>query len=135
MNNENLIRNEDLTPTQRRENARKAGKASAEAKRKKRTLREAMAFMMTNTELPDQIKQMLRGQGVSESDLTHTMVITRALIAKAEKGDVSAYNAIRDILGEKPSETLNIDVPKSLSISIVNVGSEYLAESEDDVQV
>lgn len=35
-NEQNLIRNEDLTPEQRRENARKAGIASGKARKKEK---------------------------------------------------------------------------------------------------
>ena len=42
MNDENLIKNSDRTPSERRELARKAGKASGEARRRKRDSRELM---------------------------------------------------------------------------------------------
>lgn len=48
MNENNLIRPEDLTPSERRESARKAGKASAAARRKKKVYErknEAFAFL------------------------------------------------------------------------------------------
>lgn len=45
-NNGNLIKNEDLTPKQRRENASKAGKASAKARKRKKDLKERLEMVM-----------------------------------------------------------------------------------------
>ena len=45
----NLIPNEARTPTERRENARKAGKASGKARREKADLRKAAQAVLTGT--------------------------------------------------------------------------------------
>ena len=42
MNDENLLKKDDLTPSERRENASKAGKASGEARRKRQQLRKVI---------------------------------------------------------------------------------------------
>ena len=42
-NEQNLIRNEDLTPEQRRESASRAGKASAKARRERKMLKDALS--------------------------------------------------------------------------------------------
>ena len=46
MNEQNLVPNSARTPTQRRENARKAGKASAQARKRKKDLREALEMLL-----------------------------------------------------------------------------------------
>ena len=115
---ENLLRAEDLTSEQLRERARKGGLASVEAKRRKKTMREALELLMYKTELNEQTKQMLQAEGIKNADdFNHQMVITRSLIAKAESGDVQAYHAICAMIGEKPSENFNLGgVPTSLHI-------------------
>ena len=45
-NEQNLIKNEDLTPEQRRKNASKAGKASAAARKKRKTLKEELLLLL-----------------------------------------------------------------------------------------
>lgn len=124
---ENLIVSSELAPEQRREIARKGAYAAAAAKRRKKTMREALELLMYKTELNEQTKQMLQAEGVSEEDFNHQMVITRSLIAKAESGDVQAYNAICAMIGEKPAEKMEMSGGMSGEIKIV-----HITKSEDD---
>ena len=87
-NNQNLIRNEDLTPSQRRERASKAGKASAKKRAERKTLREELLLLLE--------------QGKNQEK------ISLALLKKAENGDTRAYEIIRDTIGEKPKENINV---------------------------
>ena len=105
---ENLLRPEDLTSEQLRERASKAGKASVVAKRRKKTMREALEFLMYKAELSEALKQRMRDEGIKDEDMNHQMAITRSLIAKAEAGDVQAYNAICAMIGEKPAEKVEM---------------------------
>jgi ribosome-binding protein aMBF1 (putative translation factor) len=133
---ENLLRPEDLTSEQLRERASKAGKASVAAKRRKKTMREALEMLMYKTELNEQTKQMLKAEGVSEDDLNHQMVITRSLIAKAESGDVQAYNAICAMIGEKPAEKVEMSGGTVQTVNIRHIGEkgdEVFPSSEDEV--
>ena len=105
---ENLIAANELTEDQLRKMASNGGKKSAEVRRRKKTMREALEMLMYDTKLPEQTKQMLKAEGVSAEDFNHQMVITRSLIAKAESGDVQAYNAICAMIGEKPAEKMEM---------------------------
>ena len=105
---ENLINPKDRTSEELRAITRKGGIASGEARRRKKTMREALEMLMYKCELPEQTKQMLRAEGVSDDEMNHQMVITRSLIAKAESGDVQAYNAICAMIGEKPAEKMEL---------------------------
>ena len=126
---ENLIKAEDLTSEQLRERARKGGVASVEARRRKKTMREALELLMYKTELPEQTKQMLKAEGVNEDDFNHQMVITRSLIAKAESGDVQAYNAICAMIGEKPAEKMELAGGMQNELKVT-----YITKSPDDAQ-
>lgn len=126
---------EDLTSEQLRERASKAGKASVQAKRRKKTMREALELLMYGTELPEQTKRMLEAEGIKEDDFNHQMVITRSLIAKAESGDVQAYNAICAMIGEKPAEKMEMSGGMVSSVKIVHIGEQGqpFPSSEDEV--
>lgn len=106
---DNLIRNSDLTPKERREKAAKAGRSSGKARRRKKTMREALEILMFNTELPEALKARMKAEGIKPEDMNHQMAITRSLIAKAESGDVQAYNAICAMIGEKPAEKFDMN--------------------------
>lgn len=137
-NKDGLIKNSDKTPKERKELAAKMGRASGEAKRRKKTMREALEMLMYRTELPEQTKKMLEAEGIRDTDdFNHQMVITRSLIAKAEAGDVQAYNAICAMIGEKPADKLDVtaDVTGEIRVVFVDDGEEGddLPSSEDEV--
>ena len=136
---ENLIDPKDRTSEQLREMTRKGGIKSGEARRRKKTMREALEMLMYKTELNEQTKSMLKAEGISEEDFNHQMVITRSLIAKAEAGDVQAYNAICGMIGEKPAEKMEVSggiMPSEIRVIFVSDGhdmDEDFPSSEDKV--
>ena len=99
MNDENLLKKDDLTPSERRESARKAGKASARKRHEKREFREllAIAFEM----------QMKRKDGTPiESPATGRPMSAKEasmvrLMQQCVEGDTKAIALAYDILGEK----------------------------------
>lgn len=124
-NTKGLLKSEDLTSEELRNRASKAGKASAEARRKRKTMREALEMMMYHTELNEQTRQMLKAEGIKDADdFNHQMVITRSLIAKAEAGDVQAYNAICSMIGEKPAEKIEMQGGVTTDLKIRYIGDD-----------
>jgi hypothetical protein len=134
---DNLIRNSDLTPKERREKAARAGKASAEARRRKKTMREALEMLMFNTELPEALKARMKSEGIHPEDMNHQMAITRSLIAKAESGDVQAYNAICAMIGEKPADKLDMNggLQNELVIKVIGNTDYKFPNSEADLDL
>jgi len=136
-NDENLIPTSKRTKSEVREISQKGGKASGEARRRKKTMREALEIMLFHTKLNEQTKQMLKAEGVSDvEDMNHQMVITRSLIAKAESGDVQAYNAICSMIGEKPAEKMEVNGDLLSRLRVVRESREddpYVPRSEDEI--
>jgi hypothetical protein len=124
---ENLIDAAHRTEEELRQMTRNGGIKSGEARRRKKTMREALEMLMYKTELNEQTKQMLKAEGISEEDFNHQMVITRSLIAKAESGDVQAYNAICGMIGEKPADKVEMSGGQQMELKI-----EYISKSPDD---
>lgn len=133
---ENLINPKDRTSEELRAMTRKGGIKSGEARRRKKTMREALEMMMYQTELNEQTKQMLEAEGISRDEMNHQMVITRSLIAKAESGDVQAYNAICAMIGEKPAEKMEVSGDLLSHLRVVRESREddpYVPRSEDEI--
>lgn len=125
-----------LSSEEARKNGSKGGLASVESRRRKKTMREALELLMYKTELPEQTKQMLKAEGISAEDFNHQMVITRSLIAKAESGDVQAYNAICAMIGEKPAEKIDVGGDIFSRVRVVREHQPhdgFTANSEDDI--
>lgn len=107
-NEKNLKKNSERTPSELREMTRKGGIKSGEARRNKKTMREALEMLMFDVEVDEAAKDKLRGAGISEKDFNNQMLITLGLMKKAREGDVQAYNAICSMIGEKPADKIDL---------------------------
>lgn len=84
-----------------REEAKKGGKASAEARRRKRDLRLALeALLESNVKKKD-----LKGK---EKNMTVAEAISMEQVKKALKGDSKAYEVVRDSTGQKPVDKIQV---------------------------
>ena len=83
-NEKNLIPFNERTKSQQREIASKGGKASVEAKRKRKTLKEELLLMLEDEEVQKSVAV--------------------ALIQEAQSGNVKAFGMLRDTIGEAPVE-------------------------------
>ena len=105
-----MANGENLRPLQSRsEEERKAiasagGRASCEAKRRRKLLRETMEAILSMPEKNDKYISMMRARGIKKTDITQQAVIVMSQIEKAKKGDTKAATFIRDTVGEKPTE-------------------------------
>ena len=73
--------------------ARLGGIASGRAKRERKTIREELEFLLE--------KKLKNNKG---EDISTREAISTAMIGQAIKGNVKAFIAIRDTIGEKPTE-------------------------------
>ena len=97
----------DFTPEERSANGRQGGVASGEAKRKKKTIRAVMQAML-DCQIPDtEAVEALKALGFEG---TFRDGMTRAMLEKALKGDVEAGRFVRDTVGEKPREGIDLDI-------------------------
>lgn len=107
MNNQNLVQYRvDITPEQRRENARKAGIASGKKAHERKLLGQILRDI---GELPTS-EQALQ-QALEQAGLPNTNAYAMMLAAtqRALRGDVEALRFIRDTRGEKPTESMQMD--------------------------
>lgn len=87
----------ERTPKEQREIARKGGKASGEARRKKANFRKTLnALLTTNIDNPEWTP-VLNAMGLES---TLESAVNAAIIKEALKGNVKAYIAIRDTIGQ-----------------------------------
>lgn len=96
MANENNLK--PLTTEKAREIGRKGGLASVKARQEKKSLKAELEALL---EILDE-----KGDSVQKK-------MSFALIRKAIKGDVRAFETIRDTIGQKPKENMNINFDKN----------------------
>lgn len=122
----NLIPNSARTPEQLREQTRKAGRASGEARRRRKTFRESLLTILAMDVDDPAIKEKLEALGLDPSFQT---AIDLAQIRQAVKGDTDASRFVRDTVGEKPSEALeigNLDGRPFESLDLKSLSDEQL---------
>lgn len=82
---------------EQRERARRAGKRSAQVRRERKTMRQELEILL-NEEIHDK-----NGKAMNTQKALGTSLIKAAL-----NGDVRAFIAIRDTIGEKPVEKVDV---------------------------
>lgn len=106
---DNLIKpTRDLTAEQRRESARRAGKASAKKKRERREMREMARDILEMPLREGSVEEVRSMADVKGKNIT---VMEAALLVQAQKalsGDTRAFEMIRDTAGMKPVERVEV---------------------------
>lgn len=128
----NLIPFSELSEEEHRKIASNGGKKSVIARRKKKTMAEIAKYQIYEMELPDALKKNLKEQGIDPDNLNHANVMVRSMMAKAESGDVQAYNTLLSLIGEKPTDKTEADINMSMKVEYVKAG-HGIAYSEDEI--
>ena len=117
-NERNLIPMEKRSPEEAREMGRKGGRASGEARRRKKSLREAAELYLSLPVSDKRTWNKLSEDGVPPEDVNNQMAIIAGLSIKAAKGDAKAAKVLFDLLptdGADPLEQAEDDpITKSL---------------------
>ena len=105
----NLMSAEELnarkTPEERREQARLAGIASGEAKRRRRTAQEIYAQMLDQEARPE----LTAGLDLPEGATNYDVMLARMML-QGQKGNVKAATFVRDTAGDMPTTKVQADV-------------------------
>lgn len=104
-NEDNLIPLSERTKDEQREIAKKGGRASGKARRKKRTAQEA-AQLILNLPVKKEQDEILEEYGIEKSDRNYLILIMVKAVQMASDGDLKAIEFIRDTLGENPKYKL-----------------------------
>ena len=89
-----------------REKGRKGGLASAESRRRKKSMRESFEALFA-MQAPEKYIKAFKKQGMEvPEDLTTEQALTLSMTAKAIAGDARMASLILDIMGEKHSDKL-----------------------------
>ena len=145
MNDENL---RPFTSDQSREeavkNGRKGGKASGKARRERRRFEETLRIMLTLPTKQGKVTDAAKLKTLSKDELEAATLtvqdrIVVRLINEAMKGNTKAYEAIRDQMGEKPTDRQEVTVSGSVAVDLDTADiNQILAEvrklKKDDVQ-
>lgn len=116
------------TASERRELARIAGKASGKTRRRKAALRDVMNRLITMKVNVDGLSDVLLADG---GESTYEEIISMAMIEQAALGNVKAFNAIRDVLGQTSKSDTDIKEQEA-RIDLINAQREKVAPAKED---
>lgn len=124
-NEDNLIPANKRTEEELRQMTRNGGLASVKARREKKKLRE-MVEIFGSLKVDKKNSRLMEDLGIDEEYHTRFMQGVVSLFSKANKGDVAAFNAIRDIIGEKPVDETKVtgSLQTDISIELIDSGSK-----------
>lgn len=126
MNEKNLIPNEERTPSERRENARKAGIASGKARREKQQTRQILSELLSIQNKDFAVFQKLAQKLGLQGDLSiHEVFTTICLLNSVKSGNLGDLERLSKLLGED-KQNENADVLSKLDKVIGEV--DKLAE-------
>ena len=133
-NEQNLIKNSERTPSERRENAKKAGVASGKARRKKANLKKAFETILQADVASPSVKKQLEDMGF---DTTNEMALAMVMMQKAMKGNVRAFEQISKLTTTDAKDSLDKREQKE-RIEALKLGNEKrrkeMGTSEVDVK-
>lgn len=100
-NEKNLIPFNERTESEQREIAQKGGIASGAARRRKRSMRQAVDYYLSLPETDRRrVNAMLRDQ-IDPEDVDNQMSVVMGIAAAAKQGDARAANVLLKMLGEE----------------------------------
>ena len=126
-NNGNLRR---LSPSEAREYGRRGGNASGESRRRKADFRKILNALLTAEIDNPEWTPLLEALGL---DSTLESAVNAAIIREALAGDVKAYIAIRDTLGQTTKSEADLEEQKIRTAAAkAKTGQDVEEEPEDD---
>ena len=125
-NRENLIAGNERSQEEAIKNGRKGGQASGEARRKKKLLSEYLDIYLAKQPAPEITDELLL-MGVDPEDVDNAMAMAIAIGQKAQSGDTKAFEVIRDTIGQKPIEKVEVSKPTTETVQEIE---KYVNEAE-----
>ena len=121
----------ERTKEEAREISRKGGKASGEARRRKKTMKESFETLFA-MQTSDKFLTAFRKQGIDVPDnLTNEQALVTSMTAKAIAGDARMASLILDVLGEKQNDVLKrkeLELREKQMMDTRNEALEHLDE-------
>lgn len=96
------------TSEEARERGRKGGKASGKKRQQNKTFKEIISKFLDGQVSDERLKQQMIDFGFADKEVSNKSCAVFALWREAIKGNTKAFELLRDTIGEKPQDKLNI---------------------------
>lgn len=123
-NEQNLIPFNKRTESEQREYSKKGGQKSGEVRRQRKAMKEQMEMLLALPFKQEKQLKFIKDLGIEENQIDNQMALIVAMYGKALKGDVQAFNTIREVVKDEQT------VKDEDRVQIINDLPEE--EEEDD---
>lgn len=106
-NEQNLIPWNERTESEQREYAKKGGKKSGEVRRQRKAMKEQMEMLLSLPFKQQKQLKFIEDLGIEKEDIDNQMALLVAIYGKALKGDVQAFNTIREVTQDEKTNNNN----------------------------
>lgn len=106
-NEKNLIPINKRTKSEQREYRKKGGQKSGEVRRQRKAMKEQMEMLLTLPFTQKKQLKFIKELGIEDGNIDNQMALIVAMYGKALKGDVQAFNTIREITEDNKTTTNN----------------------------
>lgn len=100
-NEQNLIPIEEVNSRRTREehskDSQRGGQKSGEVRRQRKAMKEQMEMLLSLPFKQEKQLKFMKSLGIEEEEIDNQMALMVAMYAKALKGDVQAFNSIREV--------------------------------------
>ena len=96
------------TTEEARERGRKGGQASAKKRQQNKTFKKIISKFLDGQVSDDRLKQQMIDFGFADKEVSNKSCAVFALWKEAIKGNTKAFELLRDTIGEKPQDKVNI---------------------------
>lgn len=123
----------NMTAEQQQKIASMGGKASAEAKKKRKTMKEQAELLLSLANKNSKIEKVMNELGIDKEDQTNQMAMIISMLNVALKGNqsaVQAFNTLQATIGEKPVE--KVEISKTTDETIKEVEDYLKGKKEAD---
>lgn len=113
---DNLIPIKERTPSELREMTKKGGKKSGQVRRQRKELKELFKSMLSTPIPQEELKEQINNMGFENEEQNYNTLVGMTTLQEAIKGNMKAIEFIRDTMGEKPKEEIELNLPQAETI-------------------
>ena len=111
-NIDNLKPRTTLSKEEAKEMGSKGGKASVKKRRERKAMKECFEMVLGLPLKDAKSREKIKNLGIKDKYINNQVAIIVSMVNEALKGNVKAYESIRDTIGERPTENVeNINPP------------------------
>jgi len=107
---------DDNPPERAREIRSMGGIASGVSKRRKKLIKETIATILELPVKDKRVREGLKRIGITSEDMTQQTLMVLGVVKRAQNGDPYAATFIRDTLGQKEADKLDLIQPVQIVV-------------------